>query len=242
MSSGQRKLSDEQAQAFRHDYFVGSQVRAYLVLVPAVVAAPRAVVDIGGGVGSFAQALKEAANAHVRVLDADPACVRACEAKAVPATLGDAISPHIQGDEDVVCFNLILHHLVGDNERATRNLQLGALAAWRNQVRAVFVHESVYDSYLFGLSGRAIYFITGSAVLSLVARVVGKFVPSLKANTLGVGVRFRGQAEWIRIFSAAGYRVVRVVPGSEEGSPLTRRLLLIRSCRRDSFLLVPQGT
>ena len=32
-------------------------------------------------------------------------------------------------------------------------------------------------------------------------------VPSLKANTFGVGVRFRAHGEWLRVFESAGYDV-----------------------------------
>ena len=62
-------------------------------------------------------------------------------------------------------------------------------------------------------------------------------VPSLRANTFGVGVRFRAADEWSKLFRQAGYEVVASQRGSDERVSLGRRMLLIKSCRRDSFVL-----
>lgn len=237
MSTPQHTLSRSQIEAFYHDHFVQSQVRNYLALVPPLQPTPRAVVDIGGGCGFFADGLRRAAGVGVRVLDTDPASIEACRAKGVDAELGDALRPPRHGDEDVVCFNLVLHHLVGRNESATLTLQREALAAWRGHAKVVFVDEYIYDALFADLSGRLIYAITHSRTLSAIASAVSRWVPSLRANTFGVGVRFRGHDEWRRVFAAAGYRVVDARRGTEEHVSAARRLLLIRSCRRDSFVL-----
>jgi hypothetical protein len=63
-------------------------------------------------------------------------------------------------------------------------------------------------------------------------------MPSLKANTFGVGVRFRSGNEWTKIFDNSGFVVEAELKGEEEFISLPRRLLLIKSIRRDSFLLV----
>ena len=82
-----------------------------------------------------------------------------------------------------------------------------------------------------------IYAITRSRPLSALAAAVSRWVPSLRANTFGVGVRFRARSEWVRVFESVGYRVLASVRGPEETVSAARRLLLIRSCRRDSFVL-----
>jgi hypothetical protein len=239
MSSTQSTLSRTQIEAFYHDEFVDSQVRSYLKLVPSLVTTPRAVVDVGGGCGFFATGLSQATGVRVRVIDTDATSVAACHAKGLEATLGDALAPQRQGDEDVVCFNLILHHLVGPSEATTLALQKRALAYWHGHAQAIFVDEYVYDAYAADVSGRLIYAITSSRLLSRIAAAVSRVVPSLRANTFGVGVRFRSHAEWRRLFASLGYRVAGVVRGPEEHVSPARRLLLIRSCRRDSFLLQP---
>src|SRR5690606_13250277 len=120
--------------------------------------------------------------------------VEICRRSGIPASFGDALDPAVVSDHEVVSFNLILHHLVGANEVATRRLQREAIALWRRPGRRVFVNEYIYESYLGGLSGWLIYQVTKSRVLSALASAVAVVVPSLRANTFGVGVRFRAHA------------------------------------------------
>jgi len=233
----QKTLSQNQIEAFYHDNFVAEQVEHFTALFR-----PddhKTIVDVGGGCGFFAEGLKFRTGWTVRVLDSNKDSVAICRAKGLDAAVDDALAPHIRGDEDVVCFNLILHHLVGPDEAATLVLQERALAAWHARASAVFVNEYIYDSYVSTFSGRLIYAITSSKLLSALASAVSRVVPSLRANTFGVGVRFRAHDEWVRIFESLGFKVAGVVRGAEEGVSPARRLLLIRSCRRDSFLLEP---
>jgi hypothetical protein len=236
----QRTLSSKQIAAFYHRHFVEDQAGDFLALVDPAMGADRVVVDVGGGCGFFAQRLTELTHRQIRVIDTDPGSVKACTSSGVEAVRGDALSPQIVGDEGIVCFNLILHHLVGPSERDTRDLQRKALAVWRNHTRAVFVNEYIYESYVATLSGWLIYQITKSRFLSWIGRAVSTVVPSLKANTFGVGVRFRAHREWVRLFASAGYEVKSRVTGREERVRPPLRLLLIRRIRRDSFLLHPR--
>lgn len=237
----QKKLSKSQIEAFHHYHGNDTQVENFLQLVPrTLLGSQNVVVDIGGGCGFFASALQKLIDAKVRVIDTDLVAIETCLAKGVDAAVDDALKPKPQGDEDVVVFNLILHHLVGTDELATLNMQRQALGAWINHAKAIFVTEYIYDSYVGNISGRLIYFITSSRMLSAIASMISRFVPSLRANTFGVGVRFRARMEWIKVFEQLGFRVVSSVRGAEKGVSLPRRLLLIRSCREDGFLLQPE--
>ncbi len=239
MQTEQKKLNSEQLEAFYHTGFVEDQVKHFLKLVPpTMLEREKVIVDIGGGCGFFASALQKVIDQNVRVIDSDQSSIKACLANGVDAVLGDALTPQYQGDENVVCFNLILHHLVGINEQETLNLQQRALTTWINHAKAFFVHEYIYDSYLNYASGRLIYNITNSRTLSSIASMISKFIPSLRANTFGVGVRFRAHKEWLELFEKLDLRVVSTVRGADEHVSFPRRLLLIRSCRRDSFVLV----
>lgn len=235
----QRVLAADQIQAFYHDEFVGDQVRHFIELVAKGASDRAVVVDVGGGCGFFAEGIARRGGYAVRVLDSDPASVAACEARKVPAVLGDALAPGFVGDEDVVCFNLILHHLVGKSAKKTRELQCAALAAWRGRARAIFVNEYIYESFFGNVSGALIYWITSNRVLSLMGRTIAKVVPAFRANTFGVGVRFRAHAEWEDLFRSAGYEVIGGALGAEERIKLPLRVLLIKHIRRDSFLLRP---
>ena len=119
-------------------------------------------------------------------------------------------------------------------------MQGQALSVWHLTVQAVFVNEYIYESYVINnFSGWLIYQITSNSVLSCLARFVAKLSPSLKANTFGVGVRFRSHKEWWKLFESLGFKVVGTKLGEQEFVSLPRRLLLIKNCRRDSFFLKP---
>lgn len=75
-------------------------------------------------------------------------------------------------------------------------------------------------------------------MLSKCARLISRFVASLHANTLDNGVRFRAHKAWTQLLEAIRFQVASFPRGVEEKVSLARRLLLVRSCRRDSFLLV----
>ena len=156
----------------------------------------------------------------------------------MPAEIGDALNPAQRGDEDVISFNLILHHLVAATDAETVALQKRAVALWRPLAKAVFVNEYIYDSYIGNASVWLIYRSTSSRLLSAFGRAVAKLIPSLRANTFGTGVRFRANQEWIDLFDSLGFKVAAYRRGPEENVSLARRILMIRSCRRDSFLLM----
>jgi hypothetical protein len=235
----QKILSAEQLEKFYHDQFVDDQVHHFVKLFSSCTKLG-VITDIGGGCGYFARNLQNAIQCHVRVVDMDEASVAACHAAGVAAIQGNALTPAVSGDEDVVCFNLVLHHLVGNSDYETLTLQLKALTAWRSTAREVFVNEYIYESFLGNFSGWLIYQITSSKILSLVAMRIAKLIPSLNANTFGVGVRFRAHNEWRRVFEDAGYTVRRTITGDAEPVSLARRLLCIKYIRRDSFALVPK--
>jgi len=240
-TTSQRRLSTDQVEAFHHDEFVTDQVADFRVLVPEA-RSDRVVVDIGGGCGFFARALTDDQGVRTRVVDMDPASVEAARQIGVEAEIGDALVPSFRGDEEGACFNLILHHLIGADEKATRALQVKALRAWRGRARYVFVNEYIYQSYVARLSGRLIYEITANPVLSAVCRQVARAIPAFRANTFGVGVRFRSHEEWLELFADAGFRATDVRIGAPEPISKPLRVLLIRTIRRDSFRLEPTAT
>ena len=235
----QQLLSAEQIEAFYHDLFVEDQAQHFSEVSANLLTAEDRIVDVGGGCGFFARRLVQLVGQRVRVIDMDATSVAACHAAGIDADLGDALHPIIRDEDSVACFNLILHHLVSRSEAGTRALQVRALRAWHHRAKAVFVNEYIYESYFRDISGRLIFGITKSRLLSAIARAVARLVPTLMANTFGVGVRFRSHDEWIGLFRDAGFELVRWRQGSAEHIAAPRRLLLIKSIRRDSFLLRP---
>ncbi len=237
----QKILSKEQISAFYHKDFVDDQVVDFIFLLRLFVKKSGCkVIDIGGGYGFFARELKNHLDLQVKVIDSDTESIKYCESEGIECEQGDALNPEIVGDEDIVCFNLILHHLIGESAQKTHAMQGHALSAWHSTARILFINEYIYESFVIrDLSGWLIYQITSNSLLSNIGNLVAKIIPSLKANTFGIGVRFRSHAEWSRIFESLGFEVVDTKKGKEEYVSLARRLLLIKSCRRDSFILKP---
>ena len=241
MKTEQKILTYDQIATFYHQDFVERQISDFMALLgPSATPAIGAIIDIGGGCGFFAKALQDRLGVKVKVLDSDRQSLNACEQKGVQTICGDALEPTINGDEEIVCLNLILHHLVGESEHATYKMQGHALAVWHSTATAVFVNEYIYESFLFrNWSGWCIYQITSNVFISAICKWIAKYCPSLKANTFGVGVRFRSHEEWRRMFVSLGFDVVDSIKGVKEQISLPRRLLLIKSVHRDSFLLKP---
>lgn len=234
----QQKLSAEQLAELYHDEFVEGQSRDFAELAGPVPGGG-VVVDIGGGVSFFAERLRAEPGCQVRVLEMDLESVAQCLARDIPAQLGDALAPSLVGDEQFVCFNLILQHLVTNDERTTRALQVKALRAWHGTNVEIFVNEHIYESFAERVSGRFIFEITVSRLLSAIGQRVAKIVPALRAKTFGVCVRFRSHDEWRDLFAEAGYEVHRSGIGADETAKLPLRLPLIRAIRRDSCILHP---
>ena len=234
----QKILSAEQIEAFFHNNFVEDQVSHFVTLC-GEHGEMKCVIDMGGGCGFFAKQLNDAAGYNVKVIDMDQASVDACHRVGIDAIQGDALNPKISGNENIVSFNLILHHLVTGTDRDTLALQIKALAVWKTHSQYLFINEYIYESYIGNISGWVIYQITKNPTLSWIGGVVSRAVPSLKANTFGVGVRFRASKEWQEVFAAAGYVVKATVVGQKENVSFPRRLLLIKNISRDSFLLEP---
>ena len=236
----QRKLNTKQIASFYHDKFVQQQVEHFKNIAFPVLDQQKIIVDIGGGCGYFASAIKRELSIPTRVIDLDPLSVEEALSLGVEAVIGDALKPEIKNDESVACFLMILHHLVANTEDETKALQMAAISCWQNKRVNIFVNEYIYESWISNFSGWVIYQITKSKILSAIGKMVSKAMPSLKANTFGVGVRFRSNSEWKKIFEKSGFTVVGELRGESEFISLPRRLLLIKEIRRDSFLLAPK--
>jgi hypothetical protein len=237
----QLKLGQDQIKAFHYDGFVDIQIDHFMHLTDIQkINRNKYIVDIGGGCGFFAEALHRRLGFSIRVIDSDKKSIDIVEKKfnkAIEGTLGDALMLNPKGDEGIVCFNLLLHHLIGKTEVETRDLQKKAIMIWLKNVDFIFINEYIYESFIKNISGRLIFRITSSKLLSAIAKIVSKVIPSFRANTFGVGVRFRSHSEWITLFEECGCNLVSRVYGTPQLIANPLRLLLIKQIRLDSFLL-----
>lgn len=107
-------LPQTQIEPFYHDHFVESQVEDFIKLTNTDFdPASGIVLDVGGGCGFFSKALQDRVAFKVRVLDTDKRSIAECRQAGLKCSYGDALNPVAMGDEGLICFNLILHHLVG---------------------------------------------------------------------------------------------------------------------------------
>ena len=138
----QTTLSKKQLEYYYEDFGDDTQTEHFIRLIPQkYLLSTNVIVDIGGGVGYFASSIRSRIELKVRILDIDSVAIDQCRNKGLTAIFCDALNPSIQGDEDVVCFNLVLHHLVGEDERSTLNMQKQALNVWKNHAKLIFINE-----------------------------------------------------------------------------------------------------
>ena len=248
MADAQRALSEEATDAFDHKWLFPVQVEHFSELTPFGRDEPFRLLDVGGGTGLFAQALQEQfPRCSLTILDTSAGSILKAEAKGLRAVHGSILDPPpALGAEpfDVVVFNMILHHLVGDSDEATEDNQKNALRVARgllNKGGRVVLNEYCYSGFVKDdLSGRLIYEITSSRALAGLVRTIGRLFPNhLAANTVGVGVRFRPLLSWARLGTEAGLVLERMIDGPPDPPSLARKcLLLIREVRRSSAAFV----
>ena len=115
----QKHLNSSQLSKFHIDDFANLQLTYFRQLISLTdIDSEKVIVDIGGGSGFFAKKIAEFYQRLVRVIDLDKVALEKVSTHSnVESVYGDALDPSISGDEGIVCFNLVLHHLVGKNQK-----------------------------------------------------------------------------------------------------------------------------
>ena len=201
------------------------------------------LLDVGGGVGYFVLALQqEFPNMRATILDLDESAISKAKSNGLDAVVGSVLKPppsiHLQ-KFDIVCFNEVLHHIIAASDRNTCKLQQLALLRAKglaSQAGSIFINELCYEGKVFSDSSSAIIFhLLTNPLLSKIVASISAFVPSLKANTVGVGIRFRPYGGWVRLIESAGFQLSKKCEGAVEKPSFAKRLLLnIRHAQRVS--------
>lgn len=209
---------------------------------------PLKILDIGGGAGYFMAEIKAIfPYASVTVMDLDGTAVTKAREKGIFAVNGSILEPvpvELYGQKfDIVCFNLVLHHIVTGRLFGTRHIQKKSLenaSSLINTNGILFIHEICYEgAILKGFPGWMIYLLTSSRLLEPFFNAIGKLSRSLFANTTGIGVRYRSDEGWRKIFSEVQvFSFDQSLTGTPEGHPRLRNFVLgIKSVRRRSYLI-----
>jgi hypothetical protein len=239
----QVRLDESQNLAFDREYFGPREFEVIVDALRGRFERPVNLLDVGGGNGKFLDSLMASLpTGRVVNLDISAALLGLNKKNKVlihASILDDPFKDDTEERKfDVITVNWVLHHMIGATERDCRMLQLGTLEACKSALRSgglIAVAENDYRSWLRDdYSGRLIYAITRSRVLARFAR---RF-----ANTAGVGVRFRTERGWRRLFDQAGLTVAGVFHGEKWRTRFWKRALLgMRAPRHVHFLLLPKA-
>ena len=237
-----RILADQQTEAFDVEYVIP---QLWALIEPHLgprLGRPSRFLDVGGGNGVFTD----------RVLDAYPQSAgvivepsQTLRERNLPRPTKTVVAGTFQAAEldpalrfDVIFFNWVLHHFVGDSYAKTQALQRQGLAracALLKRDGCVVVFENYYPGLLIDdLPSRLIYGLTASRLLSSLSRRLG-------ANTAGVGVCFHSRAAWLAKVTQAGLVVEATHPGYRYGNltPLKRLLLHMREAQVGAIIARP---
>lgn len=165
--------------------------------------APFTFVDVGGGAGSFSDVLLGAfPNAQGIVLDNAEYLLAKNQPHPRKKTLHASITEITQhlaaASVDVICVNLVLHHLVAGSYVASRAMQHRAIADLVTLLKPAgclsIIEQGFNGIAIHNLPGWMIYQATASQALKAITKRLG-------ANTAGVGVCFLSDATWQREFA-----------------------------------------
>lgn len=240
----QVRLDESQNLAFDREFFGRREFHILVEALRGKYRQPVNLLDVGGGNGKFLDSLMDALpTGRVVNLDISAALLELNKKNKTLIHASILDEPFKGAGEserfDVITVNWVLHHMIGSSEHHCKMLQLATLEACKSALRAggmVAVAENDYRSWVSeDFSARLIYVVTRSRTLARFAR---RF-----ANTAGVGVRFRTENGWRKLFESAGLTVVQAFYGEKWRTRLWKRVLLgMRAPRHVHFLLVPSTT
>jgi len=234
-------LADDALDAFDKDF---RDWQKYSKTIGSAIATKsvKKILDVGGGNGRFVdKLLKLYPKAQACVLDYADTMLeknRLDARKTTQQGTATQLDTLFIGQKfDLITINMLLHHLVGDNEPTTRNNVLASLVCARKILAPegrVVVYEQVYNGSILSIEpGKIIYRLT-----QIRAPWISRLLKKFGANTAGVGVRFRSVQEWQDLFDEAGYALEShswILP--DQPSLLRRTVLNIKQVGSYVFVL-----
>lgn len=204
-----KQLSDDQLAAFDTEY-VTEPLWAMLTrhIDDSFPDGDFRFLDVGGGNGVFADRLLAAyPRAEGAVLDNSRLLLERNRPNPRKTLIEDSAEnlDRLPQRYDLICFNWVLHHLVGDGYRTSVAHVDGTLrkAAGLLTPRGhVSIFENMYDGLLLDNAPSHIIFGLTSA------KTIAPIVRRLGANTARLGVCFQSRASWQRILERAGIQAI----------------------------------
>ena len=199
-----KQLSTDQLESFNTEYVNGKFWDAVVDLIDKYfITGKFTFLDIGGGNGVFTdRVLKHYSQSEAILLDNASNLIEINTKHPRKTIIQDSVE-NLENyltvyDIDIVFINWVLHHLVSDTYKKTRNNMINTLAIIKQNehVKYLAIFENMYNGILIdSLPSKLIYHITSLKSVKLLTRKMG-------ANTAGVGVSFLSKKMWIKLFSA----------------------------------------
>jgi hypothetical protein len=224
-----KKLDNQQVLNFDTDYIQHddwSKLCEYLLIL--FPEGDFRFLDVGGGNGVFCDKVLNAFPRSTAVLlDNSEYLIslnRQSERKKIICDSVENVDQLFQEELfDVVFLNLVLHHFVSNNYKATYKNVTDTFFHLRSILSprgCVYVFEDFYNGMIFdSLSGYLIYILTSNKMLAGLTRRFG-------ANTAGIGVCFRSRKQWEKIIKKCGYKIIHEGESHSFRWPLWKRILL----------------
>lgn len=183
-------------------------------------------LDVGGGNGVFADRLLEYyPKSKGTVLDNAQVLLDKNQIDPRKTIICDSVEnlDVIETKYDLVCFNWLLHHLIGNSYSETRKNMFTAINAVIPLLTPhgrVSIFENMYNGLAIdGLPSQIIFTLTSSKEIAGAIKKMG-------ANTAGVGVCFLSQKQWIETISKTGLKLLKYTDDEKWTIPVKWRVFL----------------
>jgi phospholipid N-methyltransferase len=232
MENSVRQLHTEQTKSFDTEYIDSQMFERLTEKLDLMYPTNQSfnLLDVGGGNGLYAdKILSQYPDSRVTLIEPEQSLIeknRPHYNKTLHCTLFQ--NQNLDTTFDIVQFNWVLHHFIGDTYSSSIALQKSALqTAYDNlsQHGIVVIFENFYEgSLVSNLPGALIYQLTSSKLLAPVTKKLG-------ANTSGVGVCFNSRTKWHDMLLETGFKEIFHVPFYEFGNLglLKTKLLHLKS-------------
>lgn len=208
------KLAEARVESFDHD---ATAVHAVAPVVDAIRRLSSLnhnlkLLDVGGGNGTFLDTmLKALPESTGTLVEMSKAMADKNEASDRKTVICENFLEWARAAEkrsaryDVIFFNFVLHHFIGNNRSQSILLQRNALHAAQSILAEgglIVVYEIHYNGlFKDEIPSRLIHTLASSRILAPLTRRMG-------ANTAGYGVCFHSESYWRSLYSLLGLRIV----------------------------------
>lgn len=196
-------------------------------------------LDVGGGNGVFAdRLLKYYPKSKGTVLDNSQLLLNKNVSDSRKTIICDSVENlnKLETKYDLICFNWLLHHLIGNSYLDTRKNMYTAIdtvVPLLTDRGRVSIFENMYNGLVVdGLPSLLIFTLTSS-------KAIAGFIKKMGANTAGVGVCFLSQKQWTKVLDRTSLKLLKYTDDDKWSISLKLNVLLhIGNIRCGHFWLV----